>query len=322
MQTAVVNLPFDGFYESLYSAEIDREEEQFIEYRCEDNGETDSDYEAHWPEALRLDSHEYSEILIRVTSYDIAYRKVAEWYVAAVDQLLGDTLGYAVKDMRKYYNVNTREMSEESYLRPSIGATFETMDSPREYNFTTDRVYAYVPLGMLYLLFRRSRAEGHATLAAVIKERFTSRSGFISGYRNTLETWLQKPLADWDHNETGTLLVAAMRLAGIDPDESETRERLYYDTFGDSGAYEAWESAVDWQGFETKRAEARAEKLAEWCESDLEAAAIWRANHADDYCALVAIDPTLTICFAERDASLPYRCPETPDMFDGLGSRS
>ncbi|UVK46770.1 hypothetical protein BPNPMPFG_002478 [Mesorhizobium sp. AR07] len=79
MRTAIVNLPFDGFYESSYSGEIDREEESFIEYRC-DGGETDSDYEEHWPEALRLDAGEYGNILFGVSSYDIAYRKIATWY--------------------------------------------------------------------------------------------------------------------------------------------------------------------------------------------------------------------------------------------------
>ncbi|MGX7874405.1 hypothetical protein ACVDG5_018085 [Mesorhizobium sp. ORM6] len=318
MQTAIVNLPFDGFYESHYSGEIDREEESFIEYRCENNGETGADYESHWPEALQLDAGEYGTILFDVSSYGIAYRKVSEWYVAAIDHLLGETLGYAVADKRKAYNVNTREMTEESYMRPSIRATFESMDSPREYNFTTDRLYAEIPLGMMQLLFRKSRTEKHATLAAVIAERFTSRDGFLSHYSRHLAEWLEKPLTDWDHNELGTLLIAVMRMSGIDPDDSDTRETLYYSTFGDDGAYQAWESAVDWERFESKRAEMRAEKLAEWCESDLDGAAIWRANHAEDYAALLAADSTISAIFAEHDAALPYRCPETVDMFTGL----
>lgn len=318
MRNAIVNLPFDGFYESTYSGEVDREEESFIEYRCENNGESDADYESHWPEDLQLDAGEYGTILFNVSSYDIAYRKIAGWYAAALDHLLGETFGYSVQDKRKWYNFETKEMTEQSYMRPSIRATFESMDSPREYNFTTDRLYAEIPLGMMYLLFRKSRAENHATLAAVIAERFTSCDGFISHYSRHLADWMEKPLADWDHNELGTLLIAAMRMSGIDPDESETRERLYYDTFGDEGAYQAWESAVDWEKFESKRAELRAEKLAEWCESDLDAAAIWRANHGEDYAALLAADSTISVVFAEHDAALPYRCPETIDMFTGL----
>ena len=322
MRNAIVNLPFDGFYESLYSAEIDREEESFIEYRCEDNGETGTDYESYWPEALRLDADEYGDILMRVSSYDIAYRKVSEWYVSAIDHLLGETLGYSVKDTRKRWTWNeetkTSTYIDEEYSRPSIRATFESMDSPREYNFTTDRLYANIPLAMMHLLFRKSRAENHETLAAVIAERFTSRDGFISHYRRHLADWLEKPLSDWDHNELGTLLIAAMRLSGIDPEDSDTREKLYYSTFGDEGAYQAWESAVDWEKFESKRAELRAEKLAEWCESDLDGAALWRVNHAEDYAALLAADSTISAAFADYESSLPYRCPETVDMFTGL----
>ncbi len=131
----------------------------------------------------------------------------------------------------------------------------------------------------MIVLFRKSKAEEHATLAQVIKERFTSRDGFLSGYRNELDSWLAKPLRDWDHNELGTLLIAAMRLANVDPEESETRNALYEATCGDEGAYQAWESCVDWPKFEAKRQEARAEKLAEWMESDMDSASrLWQSQ--------------------------------------------
>lgn len=318
MQTAIVNLPFPGFYESRYSAAIDWEETSFIEYHCSESGETDSDYEPHWPKELQLDESEYAEILIRVTQYRIAEEKIAAWYVSALDYALGEALGFSVADTRQRWQFvgDNYESVTEEYMRPSIRATFESMDSPREYNFTTDRVYANIPLGMLYLLFRKSRAENHATLAAVIAERFTSRSGFISHYSRHLAEWLEKPLSDWDHNETGTLLIAAMRMAGVDAEDGD--DEIYYATLGDCGAYEAWESAVDWPKFETMRAERRAELLAEWCESDIEAAATWRANHAEDFAALLAADSTISAAFAEHDGSLPYRCPETIDLFTGL----
>ena len=52
----VTNLPFEGFYESLYSDAIDREGEQFAEYHADpSNMETGSDYEASYAPELRLD---------------------------------------------------------------------------------------------------------------------------------------------------------------------------------------------------------------------------------------------------------------------------
>lgn len=312
MQTATVKLPFEGFYESLYSGAIDGEEESFIEYRLEE-GESDPDYEGYFPEPLRLDAQEMQEILIRVTDYRAAYERIARDYVDAFDYVLGEELGFSVKDKSKKYNYETKDFEEYEYDKPSIRATFESMDSPREYNFTTDRVYADIPLAFMYLFFRKSRAENHSTLATVIKERFTSRDGFLSHYPNRLADWLEKPLSDWDHNELETLLLAAMRLAGIDDDSDELRWRLYESTVGDEGAYQAWESAVDWQKFETMRNEARAEKLQDWIDEDIEAAAVWRANHRDAYNTLAAVDPHLESAF--DGIPVPYRCPETPDLF-------
>lgn len=313
-KTVTVNLPFDGFYESWYSDAIDREEESFIDYRVHENGESEPDYESYWPETLKLDAEEYGRILFDVTSYNAAYEQIARDYVAAFDFVAGETFDISIKATRKCYTQGA--FVKEQYLQPSIRATFESMDSPREYNFTTDRVYADIPISVMQALFRRSKEEKHATLAAVIAERFTSRDGFISGYSRHLSEWLSKPLRDWDHNELCTLLIAVMRAAGADPEGSEVRDRLFDGTCGDEGAYTAWSNAVDWEKFETKRAEMRAEKLAEWIESDCEAAMLWRANHTADFAALVAAEPSLFTGF-EESFELPYRCPETVDMFTG-----
>ncbi|WP_218012891.1 hypothetical protein, partial [Streptococcus salivarius] len=78
--------------------------------------------------------------------------------------------------------------------------------------------------------------------------------GFISHYDNALDSWLAKPLQEWDHNEIETLLVA---MTG----EPETMD--FYYRMGDSWGYQAWESAVDWSRYDAKVAELRAEKLAD-----------------------------------------------------------
>lgn len=166
-------------------------------------------------------------------------------------------------------------------LNLPLGLTFESMDSPREYNFTTDRLYAHIGVDVAAALFARSEAENHATLAAVIRERFTSRDGFISHYSNALPEWLEKPVADWDHNEIGTLLIAALRLVGADEDD-DIRWPVHDVLSEDGGMYQAWESAVDWPRFEADREELREEK---------------RAAADPDY-----VPP-------------PERCPLTLDMF-------
>ncbi len=299
--TIVVNLPFPGFYESPYSDAINREESYYGESLCSGYA---SDGETAFPEALRLDESDLAGLLYRVSNYRDAYQQLARDYVESFDAYAGELFGFSVADARTTWRNGNKE--SEPYQRDSISMVFESMDSPREYNFATDRVYGEMPLAILYLLFRKSRAEGHETLAAVIAERFTSYDGFISGYSRDIGDWLEKPLRDYDHNEAGTLLIAAMRLAGYD--ESSFEYDLFEMTCGDSEtAYSAWSDCVDWPKFEELRNEARAEKLADWLESDMDSALIWRANHAELFAELA---PDF-----DAPADAPYRCTETPDLF-------
>lgn len=213
-------IPFDGFYESQWSQEIDYQAENFIEYDLEER-------EKDFPKELRLEAHEYSDIMWRVTNYSITHELAAKKIAEAWTQLANDELGF------------------------ELGLTFEEMVSPREYNFTTDRIFMSIPRNTVAKLFRMSRAENHERLRDAIKSRFTSRDGFISHYSNRLHDWLSKPLSTWDHNEIGTLLVA---MAGnIDEDCS-----LFYQV---ESLYEEWSEGVDWESFEEQVKEKREEKL-------------------------------------------------------------
>lgn len=246
----LINIPFDGFYDSIYSDEVDH-----IAEREADNFADDRQTEEGVPPELRLDAQTVASILFDVTDYHAIYAKVAEEYTAAFNEVASELLDVP------------------------LSLTFESMTSPREYNFATDRIFAHIPLATVQALFDKSAADNHATLAACIKERFTSYDGFLSGYDNTLAAWLDKPLIEWDHNELGTLLVALLG------DDSDWRMDVYYRTTEHEGVYNAWSDGVDWAKFDARVQEHRDELLA-----DLKAA-------DPDY-----IEPA-------------YRCPNTPDMF-------
>lgn len=81
---------------------------------------------------------------------------------------------------------------------------FEALDSPREYNFTTDRIFATISEADVIKLFNSVPYE---TLKAKARERHTSRDGFISFYDPDILTW--GPLDTWDHNQVGTLMEVA-----------------------------------------------------------------------------------------------------------------
>lgn len=259
-----VCLPFAGFYGSNYSYELDREEEQFCEYEAEESDEGEKSQAAE----LRLTASELADILYRVTDYQAAHLTIAEWYVSGFESVASEYLGF------------------------DLGLTFETMTSPREYNFQTDRIFAFMPLASVEKLFALSAKDKHKAFAAAIKARFTSYDGFLSGYDNRLESWLEKPLDEWDHNEVSTLLIAAMELNGADSDELDSE--LYAATLGDEGGYTAWSQSVDWPRYERDLADARADKLDELRDEDPE-----RWNELSGADAL----------------AFPLRCPETLDLF-------
>lgn len=84
---------------------------------------------------------------------------------------------------------------------------FEEVVHPREYNFVTDRIFAKVNRADFCKLLKKVRG---ARLNKVVKEMFTSRSGFISSYSNKIKEWGR--IDTWDYNQCGAVLAAAVEL--------------------------------------------------------------------------------------------------------------
>jgi hypothetical protein len=83
------------------------------------------------------------------------------------------------------------------------GLEFESLSCPKEYNFSTDRIFAVVPDSELARILA---AVEPVAFRALIRARFTSCDGFISSYSNDLDDW--GPIEEWDHNQLGTLVWA------------------------------------------------------------------------------------------------------------------
>jgi len=105
-------------------------------------------------------------------------------------------------DIAKQYIVEFKDYLKEECELDLPSMEFDSIESPREYNFETDRVFVKLsPDDVKKLL----NACNQGDLATCIEERFTSCSGFISNYSNDVLKWIEKPLVEWDHNEIGTL---------------------------------------------------------------------------------------------------------------------
>ena len=236
-----VNIPFPGFYESVYSQEVDNFAECEAEYMAEREAE-----DGVTPE-LRLTAEEFAEALYDATDYSNAYQSIARAYTDAFEQEAQEWIA-----------------GHFGLARFKLRFEFEEMTAPRYYNFETDRIFVSVPWGVVKRLATLSRRDGHARLRAQIKSRFTSYDGFLSHYPNELGTWLVKPLAEWDHNELGTLLRAILG----EHDNDDFRDAVMWRVLDGDGCYQEWSDAVDWPKFEAKVADLRADKLAELREED------------------------------------------------------
>lgn len=249
----VAKLPFEGFYESRWSSMVDHEEESNIEYNDERQAEDGIDeHHLHY-----MDGSTYADIVQKYIDYSSAYHAIAKDYVGVFSAVASDEMGFKFD---------------------ALGLAFENMDSPREYNFRTDTLYAHIHPLVLDHLLARSAIDHHESLNQIIERDFTSRSGFSSHYPNDLDAWLDKPFETWDHNEYGALIEAMCEYG--DAMAWEIYERI------DDGSSQYWSDCVDWAKVEADIQEYRDEK-------DKEA----RAEDPD------YVPP-------------PVRCDQTPDLFD------
>ncbi len=96
---------------------------------------------------------------------------------------------------------------------------FESMDSPKFYNFETDRLFVELPLEEAQRLMRETSTD---SLDQVAGERHTSRSGFISFYSPDWRSW--GDVGRWDHNQLQTLVEAYVRDTQGDLEEAGLME--------------------------------------------------------------------------------------------------
>ena len=106
-------------------------------------------------------------------------------------------------DWRKAFHGYAAEFAKQFLHEINIQGQFDRLESPREYNFTTDRIFVDIPADEVRRMLAMVDPE---TLSRVAAERHTSRPGFFSYYSPRVESW--GPVDDWDCNQVGTLVLA------------------------------------------------------------------------------------------------------------------
>ncbi len=95
------------------------------------------------------------------------------------------------------------------------GLEFVRLQSPREYNSTTDRILCEIPVGTISAIYYSVKV---STLDKVIKDRHSSRDGFVSFYSDSIGDWINQGALNFDENQLETLLIAYMVDAGFSED--------------------------------------------------------------------------------------------------------
>lgn len=200
-------IPFCGFYDSWASGIMDNDEMMELENAFEGFcrcPQNEKEYD-------RL--HEiYSDLILSGVDYQKGRLDIASQYV----------------------NQAERELE--------IPLTFKELDSPREYNFTTDRIFCTAKLGDLKKLMNAIPKEA---IAKEVKERFTSYDGFCSHYSNDYETWLAEGVETFDHNQWETVIRAYIKVE-LNQDEGtfidNCLEYVEYSTDYTEGVWEKMEA--------------------------------------------------------------------------------
>lgn len=112
-------------------------------------------------------------------------------------------------DWRAAQTSYAKEYAQNFAAALSVSCEWEEMVCPREYNFTTDRIFAKFNAEELRTMF--ARADIRAGLDLVAADMFTSRSGFISYYSPNVDSW-GADVSEWDYNQRGALLRAAANI--------------------------------------------------------------------------------------------------------------
>ena len=160
-------IPFDGFYNSYISSDIEHQIGQQIEWDSDIYDLNEDEQQILWDNYLSVNRSYF-------------YNQIAEHYSDLYIDALNERLeGFTLK------------------------ATYKFFTSPKEYNFETDRIFIEIEENHCIEFIEHIVKNYKKELENKIQDRFTSRSGFNSFYKNSLNLWTQD-YSKWDHNQIGT----------------------------------------------------------------------------------------------------------------------
>lgn len=193
MEKLITAVPFSGFYNTIHGDLFDRELEH------------DTDYFSHEVHVNK----EAADLYISEMQDCVDWQKAHEAYAKDYVELFNE-----------YF---------EGETGVKLDLEFESLESPKFYNYSNDRIFAYITPEKLKEVYQAAKK---SAFAERIKERFTSYDGFASFYSNDIEQWPDDVL-EFDHNEIETLLQAFL------PDNAQSTD-LYIEGYNGEGGEYIW----------------------------------------------------------------------------------
>lgn len=194
MSNQLIQIPFQGFYESIHDEAINSVVENMF---SDDTGE------AEVPDGF----------------WQIFNGKAVR---EAFSQLYVETL--RDKLVEEFEDISKVDFSSME---------FDSIESPREYNFETDRIFVRMPESAVETLWNET---SQSKLANKIKEECSNRSGFISHYSPDIDDWREIPIEHWDHNQLGILFSSFtddLQIDLLSHDKQEEISNLVYENMGE-----------------------------------------------------------------------------------------
>lgn len=138
-------------------------------------------------------------------------------------------------DYEKAHQEYAQAFADEVYKRLNLKSYPCTLISPKEYNFSTDRIEITIADHHVAQWVRRLKKNSRFqdSLKKVIENRHTSHSGFYSFYSDELQDWLDKGYKDFDNNELGSLIEALLDYEGEDDISEVVYDDLQCNGFSD-----------------------------------------------------------------------------------------
>ena len=169
MSKTIVNIPnFEGFYCSWLDSEMDNVAQMESEYYAKEYNLSDEKKE-------EIKDDYFSQ------NYDELQVEICKTYIPHYFEAIEDEIDF------------------------ELNASFESLTSPKYYNFETDRLFVEIDDIKITMLMNWIFNNKLEKLKEVVKDRFTRRDGYIPNYSNDLETW--GDVDTWDYNQLGTALL-------------------------------------------------------------------------------------------------------------------